>query len=71
MRFDDRSYRKLAPRPDSDRVLGELTLSFPGLHGDTAVAPDSSSQPESFHLLYAGDHLLYAGDADITLSRDD
>ena len=28
MRFNDRSYRTLAPRPDNNRVPGELTLSY-------------------------------------------
>ena len=63
MRFNDHSYRTLPPRPGNDRVLGELTLSLPGLHGATAFVPDSSAYHESFHL-------LYAGDAGIALSRD-
>ena len=63
MRFNDRSYRTLAPRPGDNRIFGELTLSLPGLHGATAFVPDSSTQPESFHL-------LYAGDASITISRE-
>ena len=63
MRFNDRPHRTLAPRPGNNRVLGEVTLSLPGLHGTTAFVPDSSTHPESFHL-------LYTGDAGITLSRD-
>ena len=63
MRFNDRSYRTLAPRPEDNRILGELTLSLPGLHGATAFVPDSSTHPASFRL-------LYAGDAGITLSRE-
>ena len=63
MRFNDRSYRTLDPRPGNNRVLGELTLSLPGLHGATAFAADSSAHHRS-------SHLLYAGDADITLSHD-
>ena len=55
MRLIDRSYRTLAPRPEDNRILGELTLSLPGLHGATAFIPDSSTHPESFHLLYVGD----------------
>ena len=47
----------------TSRVLGELTLSFPGLQGATAFVPVSSAHPESFHLLYAGDTV-------IALSRD-
>ena len=76
MRFNDRSCRTLAPRPSNNRVLGELKMSLPRLHGATAFVPDSSAHHDSFHLLYAGDagitlfHLLYAGDAGITLSRD-
>ena len=52
------------PRPGNNRVLGELTPSLPGLHGDTAFVPDALAHQERFHL-------LYAGDAGITLSRDD
>ena len=63
MRFNDRSYRTLAPHPENNRVWGELTLSPPRLHGATAFVLDSSTHPESFHL-------FYAGDAGITLSRD-
>ena len=63
MGFNDRSYRSLAPLPEYNRVLGELTLSLSGLHGATGFVPDSSTHPESFHL-------LYAGDVGITLSRD-
>ena len=63
MRFNDRSYRTLDPRPGNNRVLGELTLSLPGLLGATAFVPDSSTHQESLHL-------LYADDAGITLSRD-
>ena len=62
MRFNDRSYRTLAPRPEDNRILGELTLSLPGQVGATAFVP-ASTYPESFHL-------LYAGDADITLSPE-
>ena len=63
MRFNYRSYRTLAPRPEDNRILGELTLSLPGLHGATAFVPDSSTHPASFRL-------LYAGDAGITLPRE-
>ena len=63
MRFNDRSYRTLPPRPGNNRVLGELTLSLPGLHGATAVVADSSARHESFYL-------LYAGGAGSTFSRD-
>ena len=59
MRFNDRSFRHLAP----NRVLGKLTLSLPGFHGTTAFVPDSSTHPEGFQL-------LYAGDASITLPRE-
>ena len=52
------------PRPDNARVLGELTLSPPGLHGATEFVPDSSAHHESFHL-------LCEDDAGITLSRND
>ena len=58
-----RSYTTLVPCSMTNRVLGELTLSLPGLQGATAFVPDSSAHPESFHL-------LYAGDTGITLSRD-
>ena len=63
MRFNDRSYRKLPPRPGNNRVLGELTLSIPGIHGATAFFPDASTHQESFHL-------LYTGDSGMALSRD-
>ena len=63
MGFNDRSYGTLALHPGGNRVLGELTLSLLGLHGAAAFVPDSSTHPDSFHL-------LYAGDAGITLSRD-
>ena len=63
MRFQDRSYRTLAPCPINNRVLGELMLSLPGLQDATAFVPDYSAHPESFHL-------LYAGDTGVTLSRD-
>ena len=33
MRFHDRSYRTLAPRPGNNQVLREVTLSLSGLHG--------------------------------------
>ena len=55
MRFNNRPYRTLAPRPEYNRILGELTLSLQGLHDATAFVPDSSTHPENFHLLYAGD----------------
>ena len=42
MRFNDRPYRKLAPRPGNIRVLGELTLYLPELHGATAFVPGST-----------------------------
>ena len=63
MRLQDCSYRTLAPCPITNRVLGELTLSLPGLQGATAFVPDSSAHPESFHL-------FYAGDTGFTLSHD-
>ena len=63
MRFNDRSYRTLAPSPESHRVLGELMLSLSGLHGAIAFVPDYSTHPERFHL-------FYAGDAGITPSRE-
>ena len=37
MRFIDRSYHTPAALPGNDRFLEELTLSFPGLHGTTAL----------------------------------
>ena len=63
MRFHDRSYRTLAPRPGNHRVFGALTLSLLGLHDATAFVPDYSAHHESFHL-------LYARNTGITLSRD-
>ena len=63
MRLNDGSYRTLAPRPETNRVLGELTTSLSRLHGATAFVPDSPIRPERFHL-------LYVGEAGITLSRD-
>ena len=47
MRFNDRSYRTLAPRLGNNWALEELTLSLPGLHGVTAFVPDSSTHLES------------------------
>ena len=43
VRFNDHSYRMLAPRPGNNRVLGESMLSLPGPHGATAFVPDSSA----------------------------
>ena len=63
MRFNDRSYRTLPPRPGNSRALRELTLSLPGLHGATTIVPDSSAHHESFPM-------LHSRDAGITLSRD-
>ena len=63
MRLNGRFYRTLAPRPGNDRVLGELTLLPPGLHGVTAFVPDSPTHPERFNQ-------PYTDDAGITLSHD-
>ena len=63
MRFKDRSYRTLAPRPENNQVLGKLTLSLSGLHGATAFVPASSTHSKTCHL-------LNAGDVGITLSRE-
>ena len=60
---NDYSCRTLTSRPGNSRILGEPTLSLPGLHGVTALVPDSSAHHERFHL-------LYAGDVGITLSHD-
>ena len=46
----------------TNRVLGELTLSLPGLQGATAFMLDSWAHPASSHILYAG--------TGIPLSRD-
>ena len=50
MRFNDRPHRTLAPRPGNNRVLGELTLSLPGLHGallNTSSSPLLRVPPEA------------------------
>ena len=54
-RFNDRSYRTLALRPEDNWILGELTVLLPAIHGATAFVPDSSTHPERFRLLYDGD----------------
>lgn len=51
MRFQNRFYRRLAPCPTNNRVLGELTLPIPGQQGAAVFNPDPSAYPESVHLL--------------------
>ena len=63
MRFNDRSYRTLPPRPGNNRVWGELMLSLSGSHVTTAFVLDSSAHHKNFHV-------LYAGVSGITFSRD-
>ena len=63
MRFSERSYSTLPPRPSDNRVLGTLTLSHQHSSGAVAFASD-------FSVLTGGDHLLYAGDRGISLTRD-
>ena len=63
MRFGERSYRTLPPRPRDNRVFGELTLSHQTSTGAAALVSDFSAPA-------GGYHLLYAGDDGISLSRD-
>ena len=63
MRFSERSYRTLPPRPSDNRVLGNLTLSHQHSSGAVAFASDFSAPT-------GGYHLLYAGDRGISLTRD-
>ena len=51
MRCIDRSYRKFAPRPGDNRVMGDLTLSHPRLVGAITFVADTSAPV--FHLLHA------------------
>ena len=53
MRPSDRSYRKLASRPGDNSVMGDLTLSHPGLDGAIACVADTSAPAKRFHLLHA------------------
>ena len=55
MRFSERSYRTLPPRPSDNRVLGNLTLSHQHSSGAVAFASDFSAPTGGYHLLYAGD----------------
>ena len=52
MWLQDRSYRTLAVCPVHNRVLGERTLSLPGVRSSTAFVPDFLAHPESSYLLY-------------------
>ena len=55
MRFSERSYRTLPPRPSDNRVLGDLTLSHQNSGGAVAFVSDFSAPTGGYHLLDAGD----------------
>ena len=55
MRFSDRAYRTLPPRPSDNRVLGNVTLSRQHSSGTVDFASDFSVPTGCYHLLYAGD----------------
>ena len=64
MRFSERSYRTLPPRPSDNRVLGDLALSRHNSDGAVALVADFSAPT-------GGYHLRYAGNRGASLSRDD
>ena len=47
MRFSERSYRALPPRPSDIRIFGDLTLSNHNLDGPVAFVADFRHQPEA------------------------
>ena len=63
IRFRERSYRTLPPRPSDNRVLGNLTLSHQHSSGAIDFASDCSAPTGCYRLLYAGDR-------GISLTRD-
>ena len=54
LRFNTRAYRALPPRPDDNRVFGELTLSNHATSSVSAYAIDPTATDGGFHLLYDG-----------------
>ena len=55
MRFRERSYRTLPPRPSDNRVLGDLALSQQNSSGTVDFGSDFWARTGCYHLLYAGD----------------
>ena len=54
MRFNTRSYCPLPPRPQDNRVFGELMLSHHATTGVSAYAIDPTATDGGFHLIYDG-----------------
>ena len=54
MRFNNRSYRSLPPRPSDHRTFGELELSHHAPAGVRAYAINPVASGGSFHLRYDG-----------------
>ena len=54
LRFNTRAYRALPPRPDDNRVFGELTLSHHATTSVSAYAIYPRATDGGFHLLYDG-----------------
>ena len=52
MRFNNRSYRSLLPRPSDHRIFGELELSHHAPAGVRAYAVDPVASGGGFHLRY-------------------
>ena len=63
MRFGERSYRTLPPRPGVNRILGDLTLSHHNSDGAVGFVAEFSSPSGGYHLRYAGNRA-------VSLSRD-
>ena len=62
IRFSERSYRTLPPRPSDNHVFGDLALSHQKSSGTVAFVSDFSAPTGGYH--------LYAGDRGISLTRD-
>lgn len=48
MRFSERSFWTLPPRPVDNRVFGELMLSHPSVGGAVGFVPDNSAAAAGF-----------------------
>ena len=55
MRFSERSYRTLPPRPSDNHVLSNLTLWHQHSGAAVAFTSDFSASRGCYHLLHAGD----------------
>ena len=54
MRFNNRAYRALPPRPHDNRGFGEITFSQHATTGVSAYAIDPTATGGGFYLLYDG-----------------